>query len=644
MKFFIEDLNQKLIESGENYSLLTNLLNMCIEQKKIFFKQDEIDIDFCLKNAYLTSNELTKNYINFKSAEVNYVLLHIAETKLGKPFPVNDVLDATVFAEDFFTLIRQPKNNTHWYSDLDRNFRLYAILYIDKTNSSIDWRTVLNNFRGIEHNNNFSRFFLRDFSYSIPFLKISAKEIYELLSYYTTDNDLRYYSASIDKVCEVDITKGKELLELILAANPNAHNLITSAIIGFSRSDFSFALNELEKIYAIQKNILVRTLAWMNYSDKSQICQGIALLNKLRDGIDSDTAFELSIFYSKVLGHKLLDETELNGCFEQLSSIINLIPSDKIATFVSSFGSIEGYDEYKMKIFKIMIDLGVVNNFRSGDFFRKFDDLRYFFDVMAEQIVFWNYQMISNLESIILSFSSKEKHLNQIKSILLDWISSKIGKHRYIAHMLLTSTHFYDFKEIDLLQLDEEQQEITLYTFCTAAISIDEIMPIILPLRNSPHQTIKQLLKDYLEQMVVEFGGKLIEETKSILNLQNANDSALFDFICQAMDKQKEIYKFKQSKELNEFDARFNQMEHFQLYCELEHKRQTLMQKEVNKNSLFSQIAHNIAIIRGSAFKTEASSTINFLSTVSTSMVINNSLISNPVELERLYRLKFRNL
>jgi hypothetical protein len=190
---------------------------------------------------------------------------------------------------------------------------------------------------------------------------------------------------------------------------------------------------------------------------------------------------------------------------------------------------------------------------------------------------------------------------------------------------------------VNFLVLNEEEQLRIIESLLTLPmISVEELMPLVLPLRNSEFEPVKILLKNQLAELIEAYDFNLIELVQKNLDLNNIIDKELLESLEKSYSIYNEENKLRNS--IKEFNPLDNELEFVELFYRLELEKQAEHIEKAQAKSFMTYIAKTMHIIRGSGFNTEENGTISMMGTVGISRLVDQRYSINPDQ----YEWKFR--
>jgi hypothetical protein len=228
------------------------------------------------------------------------------------------------------------------------------------------------------------------------------------------------------------------------------------------------------------------------------------------------------------------------------------------------------------------------------------------------------------------------QHHDACEHELLRMLRHDLAIVRYAGYQILTS-NVGGVYNVDFLKLDEEGQKRVIETILLQPMGIEDILPMILRLRNSPYPAVVTLLTTELTKLISAYDHHLIELVKPTLDLTNSRDKELFQTLEKAYGDYAQEKQTRNS--INEFDPRQNESESFRLYFRLENEKSAEVVERASSNSFFSQMGKTTSVIRGNAFKSENNPTITKLETISTSRLVDQRYYVDPEYYEWTFQL-----
>jgi hypothetical protein len=200
-------------------------------------------------------------------------------------------------------------------------------------------------------------------------------------------------------------------------------------------------------------------------------------------------------------------------------------------------------------------------------------------------------------------------------------------------------TSYHGIFSIDLLLLDkEEHQKNAINNLCNQPASFDKILPIILPLRNSKLEGVREHLQLALSRKVFASYHEIIYKQIQTILGNSMKDLDFLKPIKEALDNYHHLKKLKESiEDLNPIE---NERDLMDLYFRLEAEERAKMMEEVSHaKGTFLETAKSTVIVRGNSWMT-IDGKVNPLGLVETKMLVDGQSFLNP----DLYEYNLNNL
>jgi len=620
----VEDAQEFLRNQPLLRNALHSLFEISIENKKPLFTPEEVPELSALAEFKLLDGSPGNRYqFNFKSLVVCELLRELIETSLGTPLPAQ-ITEALEYAEKFYLKIKEPKPKTSWYFHLDMEFDRYILVYlnqiegIDVTNFYFSLTPeLLDKHIPLRHLDTgyFSAFpYLTD---DIPKCFETIKKMYEIAG------KKEYAGRALSDIGKENPVKGTQLYDYGKANNAvkltgflprlqiELYNI--EPLLYFEEARTLFATNPKEGIVA---------LAWLNYGSEQQITTAFELVSACTD-TSAEYMRQLADFYPRLIEKKNTSDEVRAACFVKISEFLATCDDTLQHQMVWRFGLIEGYDAQKYMMLNQIINL---NPGYMKKLFNRFDDPKYLFNLLAE-----TYKEIGAAVEFGLfseSFSDMQhRHPVEFEMELLKLLTDDLAVVRLAGLMVLRSK-YAGIYEVDFLKLPEAGQKRALETMLPHPHSIEELLPLVIKLRNSPYESVREILKGQLIELIWAYDHNVIDLVKKLLKEDDETDKKLLVELESAYLEFEQIKKQKAT--IQEFNPLLNELDDFEYYFEVEHELRAEQMEKATKRSIFTQLAKNISVIRGSAFKTEGATEITRMGTVSTSMLVDMRYYQNP--------------
>lgn len=318
-------------------------------------------------------------------------------------------------------------------------------------------------------------------------------------------------------------------------------------------------------------------------------------------------------------------------CFEE---IIELLKSEdhKIANavFHNVQYNLDNHEHEKYSLLHIYLNNTKNFNVIKG-FFYNSKDPKYLFDILIR-----NYD-VSGFRGSIDLFKNSLNHFLDInkeetEEQILDLFNFR--KYSLLAVKIILSDRSGVYR-VDLLKLSKQEAQLfAIDSICNYPHSIDDLLPLLLKLKESNFKEVKDYLQTKLAELIFEvYHESLLDLIKK--NLTNSKKDK--DFLISLQKALDEYSKMRESKAtIKDLDPRENERNLMDLYYRLEHENQAKMMKNSDKDeNSFLSMMKNLTIVRGRAWKNDDSEDILPLGLIESSMMIDIRAYKNPTVYEQ---------
>ncbi|MEO8235722.1 MAG: hypothetical protein ABI549_09940, partial [Flavobacterium sp.] len=388
---------------------------------------------------------------------------------------------------------------------------------------------------------------------------------------------------------------------------------------------FDIAISKIES----NTIIALKALCGFNYTDSVQINQVFIYLQKLE--VNSvDYANLKSKLLCNIITNVNTDTALKEKSFKE---IVELLKSANHDLSHSAFTNVQyGLKDFESeKYYLLNIYLNNTKNFQAlSDFFYYFKNPVFLFRLLTSNYNIAGFRgSIDVFENAISHFYDVSR--KQFEDELLNLFSYR--QYSLLALKIILSHRSIIFN-IDLSKLDKESQINAIDSICIFPHSIDELIPMLLKIRNSKIEESKEHLNRKLSELIFEvYHESLLELIKN--NITKSKSDELFLVPLQKTLDEYNIIKTRK-KSIKDLDPTENERNLMELYYRLEHENQAQMMKNVNNDSnSFLSMTKTMVIVRGQAFKSEDSEAVTPLGLFESSIMIDNRAYKNPNNFEQ---------
>jgi hypothetical protein len=621
---------------NQNINKITVLIHFTFESRKGKYEFSEIpDYDVLLEQGVLKIAEKDPQHleINLDSILFNEVLLDIVETELKRNLPDN-IVDALLFMDDFENHL---KNKYHVdalsreYSNLINGLKAFTLTILNNGLSVYDFYFELVKDKKQKRTN---RSFFIDLYFQFLIISNSSAEII-LKSCIEYNNNEKYPSNYTKKfLYRLGETDGKLALQLysyiIESDAVSYYGFIPNLLIGLYNSGYKEAFNDAVKLLKKDNIIAMKSFSGFIIDTSSEIEELFECINDIEPSSIEAANLKSLLFCMLIENEKTPTEIR-KKCFEE---IIGLLKSEdhKIAdaVFQNVQYNLDNHEHEKYSLLHIYLNNTKNFNIIKG-FFYNSKDPKYLFDILIR-----NYDVSGFRGSIDLFKNSLNHFLDTSKEatevLILDLFNFR--KYSLLAIKIILSDRS-GVCRVDLLKLSKQEAQLfAIDSICNYPHSIDDLLPLLLKLKESKFKEVKDYLQTKLAELIFEvYHESLLDLIKK--NLTNSKKDK--DFLIPLQKALDEYSEMRESKAaIKDLDPRENERNLMDLYYRLEHENQAKMMKNIDKDeNSFLSMMKNMVIVRGRAWKNEDSEDIRPLGYFESSMMIDTRAYKNPTVYEQ---------
>jgi len=337
---------------------------------------------------------------------------------------------------------------------------------------------------------------------------VSVEDIYEVLSLIKSNEYRTRILDFCSRLGKIKPIIANELFDYSLQKNDEKDFYILSNIlIGLYEVEPELSFSKTKDLLGENPTLAYFTLGRLNYKNKTHILECFAIAEKV-NVTDIKSLPQIPYIYKTLIENAHTSNEIKQKCFDKLGELFSIEDEELRNTIFWNLQIIEGYEKERYKIL-VSIILKLQNYFnRINDYFRNFSDSDYFFELF----VYSNYIFYKRNEGRfdVRIFSESLSHFwrkdkDKTEQHLLDLISHDVPFLRISAVELIKSG-YRDFYEINLLSLDAEIKQLraleALFFHCF--FNVDKFLPLLLSLKQSPHQNVVLYLQAKLSELIVE--------------------------------------------------------------------------------------------------------------------------------------------
>lgn len=626
---FLDD--QPAIESG-----IKEIITKSIEEKKSALPKKDFDVLITsgTLNPYTEDIPTDRFRLDYDSLVVDEVLLRKAKEILGRDFPAN-ILGALQFVNQICEEIRKPNIRTFWYEHLESGFETYALIYLNHIHG-VDVSAFLYAITKEDRDQEIPlRVYEHNYTGAFSHINDNIETSYQTIEFFYSKPDSAHFALScVDKIAKKNPAKAAMLYDYAKVNKAERYDrLLPALLIELYPIDRELYFKEAIELHGKDPVQGLSAISFYKYQDATEIEKAFTFIS---DEKKDDTNYKrvLVDFYCRLIENLATPATLRSECFALLRELFIKTDDEQVKLWlIRRISMVNGNDGEK---FGLLPDLlaynaqAVLNNF-----FDYFENPSQLFGLVKDGYL--HHGMRVNLDLFKHAISMQfHRHPEACENELLKMLTHDLAIVRYAGVQILTSNVGRAYN-VDFLKLDEEGQERVIETILFQPIGIEELLPLILQLRNSPFPQVQELLTNQLVSLIWAYDRHLIEHVNRHLDVTNPADK-------QLQGKLEEGYKtYATEKQLrnsiNEFNPSQNEVDPLRLYFRLEAEKNAEIMERASSNSFFTELAKTITVIRGNAFKSEANPAITKLETISTSRLVDQRYYVDPEYYEWTFQL-----
>lgn len=608
---------------------ISELLVYHYQHHKNFYVRSEIlAVESLLANNILFSNSDGTVSVNFQSMALNEVLLSHAEKVLKKPIPSN-ISDAFAYVNEFKETLKtyDSKAPINAYSELMRGLRAYVLNKLNSGTSSFEFLLELLP-SPLKRPNHLLRFedayfyYLESEPYSEDLIFKSCVCVFEN-NRQNTNYTFRFLSNLGEKNKDVALKTYNYGLQNDIVKYPG---LAPNILIGLYNSGYDEAFSLAVELITIDVFEGLKAFAGFKLStpnDVEKVSSIIDSIDGLPNVINSKTYLVCKLIQNDLCPMNIR-EKGFNQILDYLRSENHEVAN---AVFENVQYAIDDYEEEKFEMLNVYLantkNFDVIN-----DFFYNFKNPKYLFTILV------NAYNVNGIKMSMDRFDNAIQHFwstspQETEELILDLFEDK--RFGYLAVKIMLSGHGLPLPvQVEKLT-DENFQRNAAECLCDYPHSIENLIPVVLPLRNSKFASVRKFLQDKLAFLIFktyhESLYRIIEN-----HLSATTDKKFLSALKKALDGYKEMSKFKSS--IKDLDPNENERNLMDLYYRLEHENKAQMMKDTKKTGFMSML-RDVTVVRAKAFKSDDQEQIVPLQLITSSVLVNGDAYKNPIAFEQ---------
>lgn len=562
--------------------------------------------------------------INSDSIELQDVLLDIAKTKLDKKLP-NDISEAFKFIDQFDDALKKEyecERLLNSFSTIMRGLRGYALLVLHK--KGLDVKSFIISLNH-EEREGYLYSLERSFFYFLPYYSYSEKEIFEILNHLWDDENRSHeVITGLRELPYKRKDKSNLLLEYAYKDDKFSH-FIPELLIGIYNSGETSSIEKIIKLKDIDVVSCLFALGRIKYENNQHAERSYNNIGQL-EFKNIKIAGLQSYLISNIIENKHTSELTRKNAFKLYAEYFKNGADDIVNKVFQDLSFINGCESQKYNLLHLYLsktsNTSVIKNF----FFR-FKDPKYLFDLMSRSFALKpNYRFPIDLFENGLRHSWKTNQ-SETENCILN-LFKEHSAFGILAVLVILSQPLAIF-QVNLLKLNKVEHQINaINKICKHPHSFDKLLPLILPLRDSKLEGVKENLQKILAQKVYSsYHETIFEQIENSIS-KNKKDKDFIKPIKKALNDYNKLKELKTS--INDLDPFENESDLMDLYYRLEHEQRTKVMNEAkHAKGTFVEMAKTSIIVRGNSFKFDDKAPTP-LGKIESSMLIDNNSYLNP--------------
>jgi hypothetical protein len=620
----------------QNIDKITDLIHYTFKNRKGLYEFSEIpDYKILLELKVLKISVTDSQYleINLDSFLFSEVLLNIVKTELKRKLP-NIIGEALLYIDDFenhlkskYQLDNLNKECTNYINAL----KIFVLTILNNHQSVYDFYVQ---FINDKKQNRKDRSAFIDLYFRFLLISNTSEEII-LKSCIEHNNSEKYRTNFTNKFLNsVGKSNNKLAIQLYNYITKNNevsfNNFIPNILIGLYNSGYKEAFNDAKKLLKNNNIIAMKSFSGFIIITSSEISELFESINAIESSTIEIANLKSLLFCMLIENDKTSSEIK-KKCFEEIIGLLKSEDHKKAdAVFQNVQYNLENHEHEKYSLLHIYLN-NTNNTNVIKDFFFSFKNPQYLFDILIR-----NYD-VSGFRGSIDLFNSSLNHFldtkqEETEEQILDLFNFR--KYCLLAIKIILSDRSGSC-QVDLLKLSKQEAQLfAIDSICNYPHSIDDLLPMLLKLKESNFKKVKDYLQTKLAELIFEvYHESLLDLIKKNLTKSKKDKDFLIP-LQKALDEYSEMRKLKAT--IKDLDPRENERNLMDLYYRLEHENQAKMMKNTDKDeNSFLSLCKNMVIVRGRAWKNEDSENILPLGYFESSVMIDTRAYKNPTVYEQ---------
>lgn len=617
------------------YTTVKSLLEKSISEKQVSHLKAgyEREISQIRAQSLIAHESETHFQVNFDNLVSGYVMLQVAQELLAEQLPA-EIMPALSFGNRFMEEIRKPNIRTHWEGDWPNDFEGFILVYLHQE-AGLDITTfVLSVTEEMRDEHVEVRGVDLGYLHAFAYLSDSVEKCFQTIqTLFSSDRTRDTAFSCIENLCRISPAKAKDLYEYAKAnSGADTRLLLSGLLTGLYKHDPAAYFGEAIALYDTHPAESVQALSWMPYEEGKSIQEAFHFVSsKVID--DIEVIRKLPVFYTRIIDNQYTHEETRKGSFAKINDLTGVKDNETRGSLLWRTGMLKGYDEDKMELLPQFLEWGdrqVLN-----DYFQYFESPKYLFGLIRDAHIMHGMRVaIGQFERAL--YSQYHRHKETFNQELVLLLTDDKAVVRYAGVQIMLSHHGGIYKP-DFLSIDEAMQLRVIDTLLPMPLNIEEFLPLLLTLRKSSYDSVKQKLGNDLTGLLDAYGRHLIDMIKKIVSQEDNEDKTLIERLEAAyLIKNAEIETKASIKELNPW---LNETVYIEQYYRLEQEKNIEMTEAAQSQSVFAQLARNITVIRGSGFRSGEGNDVSEMGKIAVSRLVDMRYYINPDAYEWNFKL-----
>ena len=584
-----------------NKDVIFRILDSYFKTRKNQFDKSQIkDISVLIETTdmFKLVNEKQAE-INIKSISFNEIFLEYIENNQGQKNPHN-IKDSFILIEKFE---KQKKtefgysNIVNAYSTLIDGIKSY-IFYLFHVKGIVN---VFDYFKALceEEQHLYDEYLLE----TILLIDIDIETIYDVLSLLKSNDTITRVPDFCSKLGETKPQLAHDLYDYALPKkDKNDAYILSNLLIGLFESDTEKAFSKTIDLLTANPSTAYFTLGRLKYQQEKHIRECFDVAEKI-DISDSEGLLQVPYIYKSLIENSNTPVEIREKCFSKMQELF-LIDNEQLRnTIFTSCRFIQGYEKERYRLL-VETFLSKTQNYynKISDYFRHFTNPDYFFHLFT-MLYDVHYRNKGTMIDIHV-FSGALSHFwntnrDKTEVNLLYLLSHDVSYLRIGAVDLIRSKHL-GLYDVNLLGLAPEINQLRALEalFFQSFYNIDDFLPLILTLRNSPYKKVVVYLQAKLSELIRNsYHDHLYEKT-----MEYVQDESFLKPLKESVDSYHKMKKGKTA--IDDLNPCQNEHDLMNLYYNLEREeQQKMMHKTHNADNSFLSMIRKTTIVRGHAWK-----------------------------------------